>query len=136
MATLILLFPLRTPVVPSWTVLVTDPSGAPIVGAVVRQQWKYEPFDSERHEASDMTRENGAASFPSRNLRMCLAERAFGLAMGLLRREAHPDWGRYSLIVAAAPGFQAASVAYQPGELLPVVIRLRRLVNSEPVVTQ
>lgn len=124
--TLILLFPLRTRVVPPWTVRVTDPSGAPVVEAVVRPQWKYEPFDGERHEGSALTRRDGSVSFPGRYLRMSLAERGVALAAGLLRAEAHPDWGRTSLLVASAPGreLDAAAVSYSPGETLPAEIRL------------
>ena len=124
--TVVLLFPMRTEVVPAWTVRVVDPSGAPVAGAVVRQQWKYEPFDAERHEGSDMTRKPGTVSFPRRTLRMSLAERAVGLVAGLVRSDPHADWGRSSLLVATAPGCDAGEAAYRPGRPLPAEIRLRR----------
>jgi hypothetical protein len=128
--TLVLLFPLRTRVVPAWTVRVVDSTGAPVVRAVVRQSWKHDPFDPERHEGSGPTDENGTKSFPRRTLRMSLAERAAGLATGLIENDPHADWGRTALIVATAPGLHAEAVTFYPGEPLPTQIRLWRLSDT------
>lgn len=132
--TVILLFPLQTQVVPRWIVRVVDSSGTPVAGAIVRQQWKYEPFDMERHEGTEMTRKDGFVVFRSRHLRMSLAERGIGLAVGLLRADPHADWGRNSLLVATAPGFEAGEASYRPSESLPAEIRIRR--SDGPAVTR
>ena len=131
--TLILLFPARSKVVPNWTVRVIDQSGRPVAQAVVRQQWKYEPFERERHEASDMTRENGVVSFPTRYLRMSLAERAFAFAAEFLRGDPHADWGRNAQIIATAAGFVAAAATYQPGKPLPTEIHMQSRGNQDAV---
>jgi hypothetical protein len=125
-ATVLLLFPLRTEVVPAWNIRVVDASGAPVEGAVVRQQWKHAPFDTERHEGSSLTRADGVVSFPRRVLRMSLAERSVGLARELVKSDPHADWGRNSIVVASAPGFIADDVVYRPGEPLPAEVRIRR----------
>ena len=126
-ATILLLFPLRTQVVPAWTVRVVDSTGAPVVQAVVRQSWKHAPFEAERNEGSGTTDEAGTRSFPRRMLRMSLAERLVGFAAAAITNDPHADWGRTALIVATAPGLHSGAVEYFPGEPLPTQIRLKPL---------
>ena len=105
----LLLVPIRTQILPSIRVVVTDAAGAPVPRAIVRQIWFYRLADPIIHEASAPVDSSGVMSFPARSITASAVERAIASVQEWSRANYHRTQTPYGAVTAWSPGYRAAA---------------------------
>jgi len=71
----LLLFPFKTTIVPTWTLKVTDESGNPVQEIRVTEHWQHYLLEASGHEELRRVDADGRVSFPERTIRASLLRR-------------------------------------------------------------
>lgn len=83
---LILIFPFKTIIVPTWTLKIVDESGTAVRGINVTEHWQHYLVESSGHEDLRQTGADGSVSFPERSIRASLLRRFLATIVRLTRR--------------------------------------------------
>ena len=105
-------------VAPEWTVQVVDETGRPVQGARVVEKWQHYTYETQGHEESFVTPNNGFVTFPAR--RITLLEKASRLIVPVdnLHQGVHASFGPRAGIYAWKCGSKGA-LNYEPKKELP-----------------
>jgi hypothetical protein len=71
----LLLFPFKTTIVPTWTLRVMDESATPVPGINVTEHWQHYLLENSGHEDLRQVGADGRVSFPERTIRASLLRR-------------------------------------------------------------
>ncbi|MCM3872234.1 MAG: Ig-like domain-containing protein [Pyrinomonadaceae bacterium] len=116
---ILLIFPFKTIIVPTWTLKVTDESGNPVQGIKVTEHWQHYLLESSGHEDLRQLGTDGRVSFPERTIRASLLRR---FQATLSRLDETGDKARSepyaSVVVWGSKTHETAVAVYHP-ELLP-----------------
>lgn len=72
---LVLIYPFQTTIVPSWRFLVVDDHGSLVRAMNVTEHWRHYLLESEGHEETTRTEDDGHVDFPARTIRASLLRR-------------------------------------------------------------
>jgi hypothetical protein len=117
----VLLYPVKSTVVPEQNVLVVAEDWRPIEGARVRQSWQHYSIEADGHEEDMFTDKNGRVSFPRRTIRANLAWRIVRPVVNILTQGIHASFGVHtntSELGGGLEGQNSAKVESRPGELV------------------
>ena len=115
---ILLFYPFQTTIVPEWSLKVVDEDGAVVRDVNVTEHWQHYLLESSSHEDARTVGQNGAVSFPERNIRASLVRR--GLAtIGRIKRD---GWRARrspaaSVVVWGNPGYATTVEVYVPSKL-------------------
>jgi hypothetical protein len=121
----LLLYPLKTTLVPAQHVLVVTEDMHPVKDALVRQIWKDYSLEHVGHEEDLPTDLHGRITFPARTVRASLLRRMIGPLASIAGQGIHASFGVHTdMFPLANRGTEVSSeiVQPQPGE---IVYRLR-----------
>ena len=93
-----LVYPSQLVVAPAAVLIVVDPDGAPVTGALVRQVWQDYSVESESHEQDFTTDAVGRVALPARLIRSSRIERAVGVVRNLAATGVHASYGAHAYI--------------------------------------
>jgi hypothetical protein len=80
----LLIVPFETTVVPEWKLRIVDPSGWPVPGISVAEQWRHYSIEFSGHREIRTSDEEGYVLFPRRTIRASAVRRIVGPALLLL----------------------------------------------------
>lgn len=84
---LILFFPTKKEILPSWRVQIVDPTGKPATNTLVRQIWRDTSIEFSSNQEDKYTDATGEVLFPKRTARVCLLQRAIVPVYSILSHE-------------------------------------------------
>ena len=116
-AAVILLYPLKTTIVPEWKIKVVNCEGRPLQNVQVRQYWQHYSFEFSQHHTDLLTDQNGLVAFPRRTLRSSVGLRAAALFINILSQGVHTSFGRKSWVISTINNCRS-TIGYDPGEPL------------------
>lgn len=126
-ASVVLLAPFPTTLVPEWRIQVIDMEGEPVSNVQVKQEWSY----SETlwtSEAVQMSNELGIVVFPERHFYAPLSLRIFARSIDIVNNAVMPHGARtgvYSSVRSSAGSYYW--LEYRSGQELPGILILRKL---------
>lgn len=119
------LYPLKTTVVPEWTVRIVDESGAPLKSTAVREVWQHYDIESKGHRQDFMTDNQGYVTFPERTVRGALAVRVVRRMIASIFP--HQSSGPDAFVIILAPDYDRwSNNSALPGQPLPKEIIVKK----------
>jgi hypothetical protein len=94
---------------PRWEVWVVTDDGQPIPQINVRLVYKNHSAESESHEVTLITDENGHALFPQHYEKACIFQRLF-YTLSSARAGVHASFGRHAYVFAFGSGYEGSAV--------------------------
>ena len=108
---LILIFPFKTIIVPTWTLKIVDESGTAVRGINVTEHWQHYLVESSGHEDVRQTGADGSVSFPERSIRASLLRRFLATIVRLTRRGTEAKREPFASVVVWGSNLHATTVA-------------------------
>ena len=115
----LLVFPFKTTIVPSWNLRVVDQSGTPVRGLNVTEHWQHYLIESSAHEDARQTGPDGRVSFPERSVRASLLRRSLATLVRLGKTGTEAKREPYASVVAWGSKFHETAVAVYDEEQPP-----------------
>ena len=117
-ATIVLVYPFQTTVVPAWHIRVIDDTGLAVAGMKVTEHWQHNSLESIGHEDFQTTDRDGRVSFPARPIRSSLFARGLAPLLKTLKEGNRALLGRYaSVVVWGNRNYETGVAIYKPGEV-------------------
>ena len=111
----LLLFPFKTTIVPTWTLRVMDESGAAVPGLKVTEHWQHYLLESSGHEELRQVGADGRLTFPERTIRASLLRRALATLSRLDKTGTEARSEPYaSVVVWGSKSHETAVAVYHP----------------------
>jgi hypothetical protein len=113
------LYPFETTTVPQWNLRIVDDAGAPVREINVTQHWQNYLLETDGHEETKTTNQDGLVSFDERSIRASVARRLFSRMskFGNYNNRGRPI--RYGAVVVWGNKSYETTVAVYPGEGTP-----------------
>ena len=119
----LLLFPFKTIIVPTWTLRVVDESGTAVRGIKITEHWQHYLLESSGHEEVRQVGDDGRASFPERAIRGSLVRRFLATLFRLTKSGAQAKREPYASVVVWGSHFHETAVAvYKEGQPTPAEV--------------
>ena len=124
---LLLIFPFKTVVVPSWPVRVVDETGRPIPGIYVTEHWQHYMLDDYGQEEMRSTDSYGAVEFSERSIRSSVVQRLWTSVSKFAREGFLGRWDCYgSVVVWGSREHSTTTAVLQEGSVPPEKIVVKR----------
>ena len=108
---ILLVFPFKTTIVPTWTLRVVDESGTPVRGVNVTEHWQHYLLESSGHEELRQTGADGRINFPDRAIRASLLRKILTTLGRLDKRGTEARREPYASVVVWGSKFHETAVA-------------------------
>ena len=121
------LYPFQTTIVPQWNFRVVDDAGAPVREIKVTEHWQHYLLESDGHQETQTTTQDGLVSFDLRSIRASITRRLLARIGKFGSHDARVRTDQYGAVVVWGNKSYETTVAVFQGEIPSVEIRVQRV---------